>query len=103
MISHSDIYKFEGDVHLQDPDGGLRDKETQTFPGRGAITTVQMHPHIPCHKQLSTFMILIATIELEDINKALPVSPLPSAQPKAGNFPADFLQVTWEPPAHSGE
>lgn len=39
MISHSDVYKFDGDMHLQDPDGAL--KEPQTFPGREAITIVQ--------------------------------------------------------------
>lgn len=101
MISHSDVYKFDGNVHLQDPNGALRDKDTQTFSGRDAITTVQMHPHSPCLEQLSRVMILIVTVELEGINRALPVSPLPSAQAKAWNFPADFLQKTWEPPPHT--
>lgn len=76
-------------------------KETQTFPGRDAITIVQMHPHSPCLEQLSTVMILIVTVELEDTNRALPVSPLPSAQAKAWNFPANVLQVTWKPPPHT--
>lgn len=40
----------------------------------------------------SSVMILIVTVGLVDINKALPVNPLPSAETKAWNFPADFLQ-----------
>lgn len=78
------------DMHLQDLDGALT--EPQTVPGRDAITIVQMYPHSPCLKQLSRVMILIVTVGLEDINKALPVNPLPSAETKAWNFPADFLQ-----------
>lgn len=99
MISHSDVYKFDGDVDPQNPDGALT--EPRTFPGRDAITIVQMHPHSPCLKQLSTVTILIVTIGLEDINKALPVNPSPSTEAKAWNFPGDFLQMTWEPPLHT--
>lgn len=81
MSSHPAVYKSDGDVHLQTLVG---------LSGREEITIIPMHPHSPWLKQLSTGIISIATVGLEDINKALPVNPLPSAGARDLEFPCRF-------------
>lgn len=100
MISHSDVYKFDGERCA--PTGPWWGSQRNPNPSRQRCNSiVQIHPHSPCLKQLSTVIIWIVTVGLEDINKDLPVNPLPPAQARFWNSPADFLQMTWEPPPHT--